>query len=269
MVIDPYHLAGFMMPKSFRVPALVAGCLLAFGAQAPAASVKKTIQQLSSIFENSTPVFQYTFVANIGDQRGYTFGFVGFTSGTYSGTFFLEEYQRLNPGNALVRFLPAFRRIDAGPHDSEGRNPSTEGLEEFPAAFQSCGGDPAFRRAQIRLVNRLIWNPAMAVARKLRVRYPLTQGQIYDAYVNHGEDGINRLLAKAKRRAGGTPATGVSEKKWLDAFLAVRLAVLRKDSTWVHAVDRIAVYQRLLRDRNYRLRRPIEVDCYGNHFRLD
>jgi hypothetical protein len=34
-------------------------------------------------------------------------------------------------------------------------------------------------------------------------------------------------------------------------------------------VDRIAVYQTLLRDRNYRLRRPIEVDCYGNHFRLD
>lgn len=255
------------MPLLRFLPVLM--LFFAGAATSPAASTKKTIQQLTSIFENSTPVFQYTFVANIGDQRGYTFGFVGFTSGTYSGTFFLEEYQRLNPGNPLVRFLPAFRKIDAGPHDSEGRNPSTEGLEEFPAVFQACGGDPAFRRAQVLLVNRLSWNPSEKLAKRLGARYPLTHGQLYDAYVNHGEDGIRKLLTKANRRAGGTPASGVSEKKWLDAFLKVRLAVLRADSTWVHAVDRIAVYRKLLAERNYRLRRPLEVDCYGNHFRLE
>jgi chitosanase len=234
-----------------------------------AAGTKTTIQQLTSIFENSTPVFQYTFVSNIGDGRGYTFGFVGFTSGTYSGTMFLEEYQRLRPGNALVRFLPAFRAIDAGPHDSAGRNPSTAGLEEFPSAFQGCDGDPLFRKAQRVLADRLSWNPARRLARRLGARLPITLGELYDAYVNHGEDGIRKLVNRANRRCGGTPKDHVPERKWLAAFLAVRLSVLRADSTWALAVDRIAVYRTLLHAGNVRLRRPFDVDCYGNHFRLE
>jgi chitosanase len=251
-----------------RPVSLAAVLLLAVASASSGASTKRTIQQLSSIFENSTPVFQYTFVANIGDQRGDTFGFVGFTSGTYSGTMFLEEYRRLRPGNALVRFLPAFRRIDAGPHDSAGRNPDTTGLEDFPAVFKALGGDPKFRRAQQILVDRLAWNPARSLARRLRARNPITLGELYDAYVNHGEDGVRTLIARTNRRAGGTPASGIAERKWLAIFLEVRLAVLAADSTWVHAVDRIAVYQRLLHARNLRLRRPLEIDCYGNHFLL-
>jgi chitosanase len=246
---------------------LVVLCLLA--AANAHAGTKATAQRLTSIFENSTPVFQYTYVANIGDGRGWTFGFVGFTSGTYSGTMFLEEYRRLRPGNALVRFLPAFRRIDAEPHDGAGRNPDTAGLDEFPAAFQSCGNDPAFRRAQRDLADRLSWNPALRLAKRLGARLPLTHGELYDAYVNHGESGIVDLLRKTNRRARGTPADGVPEKNWLAAFLSVRLAVLRADATWSLATDRIVVYQRLLRAGNVRLRLPFEVDCYGNHFRLD
>jgi chitosanase len=87
--------------------------------------------------------------------------------------------------------------------------------------------------------------------------------------VNHGESGILDLLRKTNRRAGGTPKEGVPERKWLKTFLGVRLAVLRADSTWVHAIDRISVYQELLRERNVRLRLPMDVDCYGNHFHLD
>ena len=243
-------------------------CLLPALASA-AAGTKTTIQQLTSIFENSTPDFQYTFVSNIGDGRGYTFGFVGFTSGTYSGTMFLEQYQRLEPGNPLVKFLPAFRAIDAGPHDSEGRNPDTTGLDEFPAAFQSCGGDPLFSKAQRQLVDKLSWNPALQLARRVGARLPITQGELYDAYVNHGEDGIRKLINRTNRRCHGTPKDHVPERKWLAAFLATRLAMLQADSTWVHAVDRIAVYRTLLAAGNVRLRRPFDVDCYGNHFRLE
>jgi chitosanase len=253
------------MPKSF----LAALALFAFAASGLAGNQKNTIQKLTSIFENSTPDFQYTFVSNIGDGRGYTFGFVGFTSGTYSGTMFLKEYQRLRPGNPLVGFIPTFNRIDAGPHDGAGRNADTSGLEAFPAAFVLCGSDPAFARAQRVLADKLSWNPAVALARRVRARLPITQGELYDAYVNHGEDGINSLLRKTNRRCRGTPATGVSEKKWLKTFLAVRLAVLQADSTWVHATDRILVYQTLLAQRNFKLRLPMEVDCYGNHFRLE
>jgi chitosanase len=252
------------VPKPF----FIAITCLAFAASAIAGSRKDTIQRLTSIFENSTTEFQFTFVQNIGDQRGWTFGFVGFTSGTYSGTMFLEEYRKLRPGNALVRFIPAFKRIDAGRHDSEGRNPDVSGLEAFPAVFQLCGIDPLFVRAQRQLADKLSWDPAQQLAKRLGARLPITQGQLYDAYVNHGESGILTLIRRTNSRAGGTPGDGVSEKKWLTKFLAVRLAVLKRDSTWVHAIDRIAVYQRILRSNNVRLRLPLEVDCYGNHFVL-
>lgn len=256
-----------MVMPCVRPLVLAAIFVLSLGAGALAASTKATIQELTSIFENSTPVLQYTFVSNIGDQRGYTFGFVGFTSGTYSGTMFLEEYQKLEPGNPLVRFLPAFRAIDAGPHDSAGRNPSTAGLDDFPAAFQACGGDPKFRQAQKILVDRLSWNPAIQLAHQLGAHRNITLGELYDAYVNHGEDGVRQLVAKTNRRCG-VGSRKVSELKWLRTFLAVRMATLAADPTWVHAVDRITVYETLLAQRNYTLRLPLSVDCYGNHFDL-
>jgi chitosanase len=232
------------------------------------AAPKRTIQTLTSIFENSSLDLQYTYVANIGDQRGWTFGFPGFTSGTYSGTFFLEEYRRQRRNNPLNRFLPTFRRIDAGPHDREGRNPDTSGLEEFPDVFRSLGADPKFRRAQHILVNRLAWRPALRLAERLGTRQHITLGQLYDAYVNHGEDGINRLIRRTNRRAGGTPADGVNENAWLKTFLQTRFRVLRADPVWTLATDRIRVYERLLRDRNVRLRTPMKIDCYNNHFEL-
>ncbi len=232
------------------------------------AAPKRIIQQLTSIFENSSLDLNYTYVANIGDQRGWTFGFPGFTSGTYSGTFFLEEYRRHRPDNPLNQFLPAFRRIDAGPHDSEGRNPDTTGLENFPAVFSSLGGDPTFRYAQRVLVDRLAWHPARRIAKRLGTRRHITLGQLYDANVNHGENGINRLLRRTNRRAGGTPAEGVNESAWLKIFLSTRLRTLRADPVWNLATDRIRVYRRLLRERNVDLRPPLEIDCYGNQFTI-
>lgn len=232
------------------------------------AAPKRTIQQLSSIFENATLDLQYTFVSNIGDQRGWTFGFAGFTSGTYSGTFFLEEYRRQRPNNALNQFLPTFRRIDKGYHDSEGRNPDTTELENFPNVFQTLGNDPKFRKAQHILVDRLAWRPAIQLAKRLGTRRNITLGQLYDANVNHGEDGINKLIRRTNRRAGGSPSQGVNEIAWLKIFLQTRMRTLQADPVWNLATDRIRVYQSLLRDGNIHLKTPMEIDCYNNHFSI-
>lgn len=255
------------------LPAIVAGLLFSrpVAQAAPSATTKapkETIQKITSIFENSTTALKYTYVENIGDQRGFTFGFPGFTSGTYDGTLFLKEYQRLNPKNKLIAFLPAFEAIDRGPHDSEGRNPSTQGLAEFPKTFAACGGDPAFVQAQHNLVDSLYWNPAQAMAADLGARHVITLGQLYDASINHGAEGAVKLAKQATQAAGGTPKSGVDETKWLDAFLAARLKMLQADKTWAESVDRVRVYQTLLREGNLRLALPITVSCYGDTFTL-
>jgi chitosanase len=234
----------------------------------PADGARRTIEQLTSIFENSTTELQYTYVENIHDRRGYTFGYAGFTSGTYDGTLFLKEYNRLHPGNPLARFLPAFEKIDAGKHDAEGRNPSVAGLQDFPAAFRACGGDPLFRKAQHALVDRLYWNPSQRIAERIGAKFALTRGQLYDTCINFGQGGLEEIVRKTNRALGGPPKAGADERKWLAKFLELRMAVLRADETWAQATDRVVVYQRLLAGGNVRLERPIRVTCYGDKFVL-
>lgn len=255
------------IPRIFCLPAILACCLAATPARADAS--RDTIERLTSIFENSTPRLQYTYVENIHDKRGYTFGFAGFTSGTYDGTLFIKEYNRLHPGNTLARFLPAFEKIDAGPHDDEGRNPDTAGLADFPRAFRKCGKDPAFVEAQQNLVDRLYWGPSQRMAKRAGATLAITRGQFYDACINLGEDGLADLVSRANRALGGPPRSGIGERAWLAKFLALRLRDLRAGShVERQAADRVRVYQRLLEDGNVRLALPIRVTCYGDHFVL-
>jgi len=251
---------------------LAAPILAVLAAQTPARSAvaepRLTIEQLTSIFENDTPALQYSYCQNIHDRRGLTFGFAGFTSGTYDGTLFLKEYQHLASDNPLVRYLPAFEKIDAGPHDAEGRNPSVAGLSGFRETFRTLGDDPSFIQAQQNLVDRLYWSPSQRIARRVGARLPISRGQFYDACINHGEDGLNDLVHATNRTLGGTPRSGIPERQWLAEFLAQRLALLRSDPDWRRSTDRVKVYQRLLARGNVRLTRPIRLTCYGDRFVL-
>ncbi len=231
------------------------------------ADEKQVIMQITSIFENSTTELRYGYCEDIHDGRGYTFGFAGFTSGTFDGTMLLKEYLTLRPkDNPLARYISAFEAIDRGPHDHYGLSASKAGLNGFEQAVKSCGDDPAFRQAQHALADRLYWNPSQAAAETLGAHLPITRGQLYDAYINHGEGGAAQIIAAANRRAGGTPRDGIDEKRWLAAFLEARIAVLKADKTWAESIDRVKVYQKLLTTGNVALNRPITVSCYGDTF---
>ncbi len=228
---------------------------------------KDTIFKLTSIFENSTTTLQYTYVENIGDGRGLTFGFAGFCSGTYDGTMFLKEYRTLNPNNILVKYIPAFERIDSLPHPG-GLCNDTTGLANFPADFRACGNDPAFKEAQHNLVNRLYWNPSQEAAGQIGAQYAITAGELYDSFINHGASGAWDIINRTNN-AVGRISSGTNEKTWLNKFLEIRYGILAADPTWSQAVDRVKVYQKLLNtDNNVNLSRPITVTCYGDTFTI-
>jgi hypothetical protein len=71
------------MRSSLRLLALAA--LVASAAAGVTDQQRNTIYQITSLFENSTPILKYNFCANINDGRGLTAGFAGFTSGTGQG----------------------------------------------------------------------------------------------------------------------------------------------------------------------------------------
>lgn len=260
--------------KLYKHTILFALCLFASlmffekSASAVTDTQKDTIFKLTSIFENSTPELQYTYIEDISDGRGYTFGFAGFCSGTYDGTMFLKKYQSLNPTNILVKYIDDFEYIDSLPHP-DGMCSDISRLSGFINDFKSCANDPLFKQAQHALVDELYWNPSQNVANAAGATYPITYGELYDSCINHGEDGAQDIVNQTNA-AVGSITSGTNEKVWLNKFLSIRLELLQSDSTWEESVDRVKVYQKLLNtDNNVNLTRPITVTCYGDTFTIN
>ncbi len=215
------------------------------------------IFKLTSIFENSSTTIQYNYCENINDGRGYTFGFVGFCSGTYDGTMMLKEYRALNPNNILIKYIPAFERIDKGPRKN-GLNSDVSGLENLVQDIKSIK-DPLFIQAQINVADRLYIKPSQEKLKQLGFKNAISQGQLYDMYINHGEDGALAIIKSVQ----------VSDEiTWLSNILNKRLSVLEADRTWKEAVDRVKVYQKLLSSGNIELKSPMTITCYGDNFTL-
>jgi len=216
------------------------------------------IFKLTSVFENSTTDLQFGYCENIGDGRGYTFGFVGFCSGTYDGTMVIEEYNNLRPGNILSKYLPVFKKIDRSPHIN-GTNPDTEGLEGIENDIKIAGSDQYFINSQINIARKLYIDPSQEKIKKLNLSLPITKGQFYDMYINHGESGALDIIKKVS-----SPLS--NEKEWLNELLSKRMDVLADDKTWASSIDRIKVYQKLLKSGNTSLASPITFVCYGDTF---
>lgn len=218
-----------------------------------------TILQLTSIFENSTLDLKYDYVEDINDGRGYTFGFVGFCSGTYDGSQMLAEYSRLIGGNDsdTIKYLNAMKAIDA---QRKGMNPSLVGLNGFINYVKKNGKKYEWIQANLNMANKLYVIPSQKKAKELGLVIPLSMGQLYDSYLNHGESGALSIIKKTGNVNG-------NEKAWLEKYLQNRYNILAQDRTWSSSVDRIKVYQKLLVE-NPSLHRPMNVRCYGSTFTL-
>jgi chitosanase len=244
--------------------ALVACCWGVASASVGLSSGQRVrVDKLISQFENSTSKIQYCYVAALGDGRGYTVGRAGFTSATGDLLEVARLYTKRVPGNPLADLLPRLRELAR-----EGSG-SLEGLEALPDAWRSTCRDPRQRATQDAVVDKEYYRPAVRHAIRLKLHLPLSLAAIYDASIQHGDgpdpDGVPAMLRRAARRAGGTPASGVGEKRFVRAFLYVRRATLahaHDPSTrraWAASVGRVDAWKYLVRTGQWRLRSPIKV----------
>jgi chitosanase len=230
------------------------------------------VDKLISQFENSTSKIQYCYVVALDDGRGYTVGRAGFTSATGDLLEVAERYTKLVPGNALADLLPRLREL-ARDHDG-----SIEGLERLPGAWHEACRDPRQRAVQDAIVDKEYYLPAVRHAKHLKLHTPLSLGAIYDASIQHGDgpdpDGVPAMLKRAAKRAGGTPRSGVTEKRFLLAFLKVRRATLahaRDPSTraaWAESVPRAGAWLYLYRTHQFELRSPIKLRTPDYHLTI-
>lgn len=233
---------------------------------------RRRADKLISQFENSTSKIQYCYVEALGDGRGYTVGRAGFTSATGDLLEVAERYTKIARKNALSSLLPRLRELAA---DEDG---SLEGLERLPEAWRTTCRDPRQRRAQDAVVDEEYYLPALRHWRRLGLRSALSLAAIYDADIQHGDgedaDGVPAMLRRAKKKARGTPRSGVGEARFLRAFLRVRRATLahaHDPSTreaWAQSVGRVDAFRYLVRTKQWRLASPVRVHTPDYDFRL-
>ncbi|MFK3678177.1 chitosanase [Microbacterium sp. NPDC090218] len=223
--------------------------------------VKREIAMEMASAENSTLEWydRYDYLEDIGDERGYTGGLVGFTSGTHDMLMLIEHYTDEVPGNALAEYLPALRAVDG--------TDSHEGLGvAFEEAWRAEAAHPAFRQAQRDEVDRLYLEPAIAAALDDGLGV-LGQFLYFDAMVMHGDSGFAAVRARALESAS-TPAGGGDQVEYLSAFLDARRVEMRTEAAH-EDTSRVDTAQRMfLYDGNLGLDTPLRWSVYGDAYEI-
>lgn len=206
---------------------------------------------------------EYDVERDVGENRGYTGGLVGFTSKTHDMREVVRRYARAVPSSTLAGYLPALIRVD-GTASATGLGP------QFETAWREAAHDERFRAVQRDLVEEIYFGPAVDQATADGLG-PLGQFAYFDALVVHGP-GTGPVdfggIREAAHRRATPPSAGGNEQLYLEAFLDARTWAMRQERA--HAdVSRVEDAQRrFLREGNVDLRLPLSWTVYGDQYRL-
>ena len=246
------------------------GCGAATGLNAPAK--KEIAQELVSSAENSSlnwrkqyGYIEYNVEHNAAENRGYTGGLIGFTSRTGDMLGLVRYYRGLHPrSKRLTHFLPALKRVNG--------SPSRRGLgKPFVRAWEAAGHTAKFQAAQDHERDRIYFCPAVRTGRADGLG---TLGQFiyYDALVMHGpgssRDSFGGIRREAQKRATPPVLDGGDEVAYLNAFLDVRRAAMKREEG--HSdTSRVDDEQRVFLDAgNLGLDPPLRWKTYGDSYEI-
>jgi chitosanase len=220
------------------------------------------ILSLTSIAEHGDPSW-WSFYNNVeivggtgpgGDGNGYTFGLGGFTTKNGDGLYLVQDLQKLNPNHPLVtKYLSALVTVNG--------TSSLVGLDGFDTMIGTLQDDQDYRLANWHALTYYFWDPAMAQAASLGVKYPISKGQLYDINLNAGDLGI---LSQVKT---APPAQGGSEIAWLTDLQNQWATMIDTGGPGFAGSCRARMYQALLNmgNGNLNLGRPITATCDTNY----
>lgn len=260
-----------------EAPTLPSGNGAAAPAQTPGtltALQKLKAEMLTSVWESSSTVLKYEASMNINDGRGYTSGRAGFCTGTGDAVLVVECFDKsvgIGAQNRMHKYAAAMQTLATAFHTTRVSQSSTRTLDaigNYNDDWARSANEPAtkaaFRACQDAVVSKLYYDPTLALAKRWGLTSPLALAALYDANINHGEDGIKALIAQANSDVGNTAQatattslSAADESLWLEKFLWRRIVLLRGNATWSMAVDRVALYEQLRRDGHWMLDRTI------------
>ncbi len=252
------------------------------------ANQKKVAEALTSIWENDTPTLDYAYSENIHDGRGYTNGRAGFCTGTGDAILVIQCYDAVRTeanGNLMAKYMPGLITINKRFESTGKDQASTTELDaignwiaDWAASYNNTTTRADFKSCQDQISDQLYYTPAMSEAAKWGLVQALTKAELYDAFINHGQDGAQAIIQSTNSALGDTGQVapvigynGITENAWLQKFLEKRRDTLAADSTWIDAIDRVATYEKLRRLGNWdfstAVRNDVRAqDCWGNSY---
>ena len=226
---------------------------------------KHRLMQLTSIFENSDPKFEYGYIENLHDGRGFTAGRVGFCTGTHDLIQVARLYADFKPENPLTPFLARLEELDQNASDS------VTGLAKFERAWKKAALDAEMTCAQDLVTDQLYYLPAIKRAQQIGITLPFGLAMIYDTIVMHGEDGdpdgLPALMKRTTEALGGrTPKDGLTQLEWLKKFAEIRKADLLHPTSaatqkeWAQNAGRADILKKMLLSGSYdQLAGPMKI----------
>jgi chitosanase len=229
---------------------------------------KIRIESITHVFESGAIQAPYGEINNLGDGRGYTAGRDGFCTATGDLLAVVKNYNLLNPINSI---RPYTRRLE---ELANIQSPEVSSLQGFNLAWKYSVVDPLFIQSQDEISDEYYFCPAISVARELKLKLPISIGQIYDSLIQHGngndDDGLPALLAETARRYQTLATINDSEVNWLKTFMQVRLEDLKfaKDpktrKVWAESAERVEFYMSLLNKKSeWAFQHPVHVEVFG------
>lgn len=232
-------------------------------------TAEEKVDQIVSIFENSTPVIQYGYIEALKDGRGYTAGRAGFTTATGDLVEVVHHYSDMNPTvpswPGLQALIPRLEEL----RDQESS--SLRGLADLPDLWRSSADDPKFRQAQDDVTESMYKNPARALCQKLGLKTALGFLVIYDSIIQHGNGSDDDSLPSLLKRTHADPS---NEDAFIRAFLEVRRADLLNPADpdtadeWRESVDRVDALKALVETGNWELHSPLRLEVGDDTYAL-
>ncbi|KAK9729687.1 hypothetical protein K7432_000092 [Basidiobolus ranarum] len=223
--------------------------------------VKKTIMVISNVFEHSRTNFHYQSCRDLDDKRGYTCGFVGFTTSAGEALTVIQEYFKVKGEHSklFAKFLPTLNEFSNTTRcHSEPKNADLYG---FTDAWKKAACDEKFRKVQVEVADQNILRPAIYLAGKAGINSNLGKLIFYDTALQHGYENDDGISLRSIMKLTGRHDT---EHEYLNRFLQIRRQLLCcfPDNIWPESANRVSDLMNILEAKNFDLKPPITLRSY-------
>jgi chitosanase len=231
--------------------------------------------QIVSTAENGTLDWTtaYRYIEDIGDDRGYTGGLVGFVTSSGDMLSMVKQYVVEKPTNNLLKpYLGGLQScVNVGYGSGQSSAAASNLGSAYLTAWRSCAdNDPIFRKVQRDFRKSMYFDDALKQALADGVG-PLGLCLHYDILVNHGvgndSESYGGIIAAARASSSKPPSAGGTESAYLLKLCDLRDAVLQGWGDY-QSDGRSTIFRKLRTDGKFTLLAPFSWSVYGDSYTM-